>query len=361
MTLHHFVLPMVLALAAAAPASALQAHQQPAQPSAQQPAMTNADLVKLVQAGVPESAIIASIHTSAPAFDLSADGLVALHKAGVTQGELEAAIAANSASHPAGAAPAAPVPTASAPTASTAATTHIPTVALVVSGASRRITLEKVQLAETKNKPTSMNSLASDTVLGQTMQVGVNATAWDVASHTGSYAGYTAVNGAGSVMTSMMGHRKPTVTYVWGIAGAASSNISRSTLPVFLVNFSDVPGVNPDDYAPAMLKLTPAQNSVRLLGATQGKEDARSSATADWQVYSNFLEDRVAIQTQKLASGQYKIVPTSPLLPGEYGVALRPISKSKQFSGADIMRGQGDGMIFNAAWSFQVPPDAKAE
>jgi hypothetical protein len=163
------------------------------------------------------------------------------------------------------------------------------------------------------------------------------------------------------VMSSMMGHRKPTVTYVWGIAGAASSNISPSTLPVFLVNVSDVPGVNPDDYAPAMLKLTPAQNSVRLLGATQGKEDARSSATADWQVYSNFLEDRVAIQTQKLASGQYKIVPTSPLLPGEYGVALRPISKSKQFSGADIMRGQGDGMIFNAAWSFQVPPDAKAE
>ena len=75
MTLHHFVLPMVLALAAAAPASALQAHQQPAQPPAQQSAMTNADLVKLVQAGVPESAIIASIHTCAPAFDLSADGL----------------------------------------------------------------------------------------------------------------------------------------------------------------------------------------------------------------------------------------------------------------------------------------------
>jgi hypothetical protein len=352
MTLHHFVLPMVLALAAAAPASALQAHQQPAQ----QTAMTNADLVKLVQAGVPESAIIASIHSSNPAFDLSADGLVALHKAGVTQGELEAAIAANSAAHPAGAAPAP-----SAPTASAAATTHIPTVALIVSGAPRPITLEKVQLAETKNKPTSMNSLASDTVLGQTMQVGVNATAWDVASHTGSYAGYTAVNGAGSVMSSMMGHRKPTVTYVWGIAGAASSNISPSTLPVFLVNFSDVPGVNPDDYVPEMLKLTPAQNSVRLLGATQGKEDARSSATADWQVYSNFLEDRVAIQTQKLATGQYKIVPTSPLLPGEYGVALRPVSKSKQFSGADIMRGQGDGMIFNAAWSFQVPPDAKAE
>ena len=354
MRVPHFLsllLPVVLALASAAPSPALQAQQQPAR----QPTMTNADLVKLVQAGVPESAIIASIHSSAAAYDLSSDGIVALHKAGVTQGELEAAIAANSATHPAAAAPA-PSPAPAVP-----AATHIPTVALLVNGSPRAIPLEKVQLAETKNKPTSMSSLSGDTVLGQSMQAGVNAAAWDAASHTGSYASYAAVGTAGSMMSGMMSHRKPTVTYVWGIAGATSSNVSPSRLPVFLVSVVDVPGVNADDYEPAILKLTPAQNSARLLGATQGKQDARSNAAADWQVYSNFLEDRVAIQTQKQAGGQYRIVPSSPLLPGEYGVALRPISKSKQFSGADIMRGQGDGMIFNAAWSFQVPPDAKAE
>jgi hypothetical protein len=316
--------------------------------------MTNADLVKLVQAGVPESAIIASIHSSTPAFDLSSDGIVALHKAGVTQGELEAAIAAS-------AAPAASAPASAAPTASAPAATHTPSVALIVSGSPRPIPLEKVQLAETKNKPTSMSSLAGDTMLSQTMQAGVNTTAWEVASHTGSYAGYTAVDTAGGLMSGMMARRKPTVTYVWGITGAASSNVVPTSLPVFLVNVADVPGVNADEYEPAILKLTPAQNSARLLGATQGKEDARSNPTANWQVYSNFLEDRVAIQTQKQAPGRFRIVPTSPLLPGEYGVALRPISKSKQFSGADILRGQGDGMIFNAAWSFQVPLDAKAE
>jgi hypothetical protein len=162
-------------------------------------------------------------------------------------------------------------------------------------------------------------------------------------------------------MSGMMSRRKPTVTYVWGIAGASSNNVTASTLPAFMVNLADVPGVNADDYEPAILKLTPAQNSVRLLGATQGKEDARSSPAADWEVYSNFLEERVAIQKQALAPGQYRIVPTSPLLPGEYGVALRPLSKSKQFPGADIMRGQGDGMIFNAAWSFQVPAGARAQ
>jgi hypothetical protein len=314
--------------------------------------MMNADLVKLVQAGVPESAIIASIHSSAPNFDLTSDGLVALHKAGVTQGELEAAIAASSGSHPA---------SSTAATTSAPSTTHLPTVALLANGSPQQIPLEKVQLAETKNKPSSMSSLAGDTMLGQTMQAGVNATAWEVASHTGSYAGYTAVGTAGGLMSGMVSRHKPMVTYVWGVTGAASSNITSSSVPVFLVNVADVPGVNADDYEPAILKLTPAQNAVRLLGATQGKEDARSNPAADWQVYSNFLEDRVTIQKEKLARGQYKIVPASPLLPGEYGVALRPISKSKQFSGADIMRGQGDGMIFNAAWSFQVPVDAKAQ
>src|ERR1700742_570116 len=109
-----FLLPILLNLAGMAPASALQARQPPT--------MTNADLVKLVQAGVPESAIIASIHSSTPAFDLSSDGLVALHKAGVTQGELEAAIAANSASHPTNAAPAPAAASAPATAAAPAAT-----------------------------------------------------------------------------------------------------------------------------------------------------------------------------------------------------------------------------------------------
>src|SRR3954452_20916695 len=137
MRLRHFLsllLPMVLALAAAAPASGLQAQQQPAR----QPSMTNADLVKLVQAGVPESAIIASIHSSAPAYDLSSDGIVALHKAGVTQGELEAAIAANSVTLPA--------PAAAAAAPALPAATHIPTVALFINGSPRPIPLEKVHL-----------------------------------------------------------------------------------------------------------------------------------------------------------------------------------------------------------------------
>ena len=339
MRLYRF-LPLVLTFAAAV---SLQAQQQHA--------MNNADLVKLVQAGVPESAIIASIHSSTPAFDLSSDGLIALHKAGLTQGELEAAIATSNAARPS-------TPATPAPATATTAPTSIPSVALLVNGAPRQLAMEKVQLAQTKAKPTSLTSLSGDTMLSQAMQTGVNATAWEAASHVGSPLGYMAVGSSGGLLAGAMRRHQSAVTYVWGIPGASSANITSTTSPVFLVNLAGVPGVNPDEYEPAILKMTPSGNSVRLLGATQGKENANSSPVADWEVYSNFIEDQVAIEKQALGKGQFRISPSSPLLPGEYGVALRPVSKSKQFSGADIMRGQGDGMIFDAAWSFQVPAGA---
>ncbi|HTS10190.1 MAG TPA: hypothetical protein VMP68_31800, partial [Candidatus Eisenbacteria bacterium] len=88
--------------------------------------------------------------------------------------------------------------------------------------------------------------------------------------------------------------------------------------------------------------------------ATQGKADARSSPAADWQIYSSFLEERVTAQAQKLATGKYKITPTSELASGEYGVVLRPISKTKSYSGGDVARGQGDGLMFDAIWTFQI-------
>ena len=45
------------------------------------------------------------------------------------------------------------------------------------------------------------------------------------------------------------------------------------------------------------------------------------------------------------------------LAAGEYGVVLRPTSKAKHFSGSDVARAQGDGLMFDAIWTFQVPED----
>jgi hypothetical protein len=236
---------------------------------------------------------------------------------------------------------------------------HMPTVTLVQKGRSQALPLEKTQLAETKTKPKSLAGLAKDSAVTQGIQAGVNNAAWSAASHMNSAVGGTAVQQAGGILGGMLGSRKPTVTYVWGVPGSNSANVLQTTTPKFSVNFSNAPAVNANDFAPEIVKLTPAQNTCRLVGATQGKEDARSHDAADWEVYSSFVEDRVPVTLQKSAAGKYHMTPQSPLYPGEYGVVLRPISKNEKFSGGDVERGQGSGIIFDTVWSFQVAPDAR--
>ena len=236
---------------------------------------------------------------------------------------------------------------------------HMPKATVSQGGAAMELHLEKTQLAETKTKPTSMKSLAADSTLGQAMQAGVNTVAWDAASHMNSPLGGSAMGQAGTVFSGIMGHRQPKVTYVWGVPGPASSNVLQTTSPTFTVDFSRVLGATPDDYQPMIVKLTPAQNTCRIIGATEAKADASSSPGADWQIYSHFLEEPVTTQAEKLGAGKYKVSAKSELAPGEYGLVLRPISKSKKFSGGDVARAQGDGLMFDAVWTFQISEDAE--
>ena len=327
--------------------------------------LTNSDVLKMVKGGVPESVILSSIQSSPAKFDLSPDALVALHKAGVSQKVMDAMVAAAGGRPPADGA--APPSGAGAPQGGASAAqpnkskSHIPSVNILQNGTAQKMSVEKTQLAQTKNKPTSMAKLAADTALLQSFQSTMSSAAAGVASHVGSRTAGSALGQAGGALSSVLGQRKPKLTYVWAIPNPASTNVLSTDTPEFSVNFSSVPGVSPDDFEPAIVKLTPAQNAWRLVGATQGKEDATASFSADWQIYSSFLEEQVKIKSRKLGPGQYQISPASPLVPGEYGVVLRPISKSKKFSGGDVARAQGEGLMFDSVWSFQVPPDAEEQ
>lgn len=236
---------------------------------------------------------------------------------------------------------------------------RMPVVVVVENGASRALPLEKTQLAQTKTKATSMASLAGDAALNQAIQVGIGDATMATASHITSGLGNSALQQTGSIFNGMMARRKATVTYVWGVPNPASANVMQTAMPQFAIDFSHAPSVNPDDYEPAIVKLTPAQNTCRLIGATQGKEDVRSDPEADWQIYSHFLEDRVAAATQKVESGKYTISPASELVPGEYALVLRPVQKARKFSGGDVARAQGDGLMFDSAWTFQISDSAQ--
>ena len=321
--------------------------------------LTNEGVVKMVQAGLPESVVVSAIQSSAAQFDISPDGLIQLKKAGVTQKEMNAMIAAKETAKIDGVEAATKKAAPDAPGPASASRWKMPSVAVLTNRSAKELPLEKTQLTQTKMKPRSLASLAGDSAVTQGFQTGVNDVAWDAAAHSHSSMGGAAVMQAGNIFGGMMGHKQPTVTYVWGVPAPASGNVLRTSTPKFGVNFEKAPGINPAEFAPEIVKLTPAQNSCRLIGATQGKEDARSDDAADWEIYSSFVEDRVPAKIDKISEGDYNVSPQNPLLPGEYAVVLRPVAKDKKFSGGDVARGQGPGLMFNAVWSFQVPPDAE--
>jgi hypothetical protein len=359
--------------------------------------LSNQDVIDMVKAALPTSTILGAIQANPTAFDVSAAGLIKLKKAGVTQRVMDAMLTA---SKQGGAAaqettmPAA-TPRTSDPSAATqpawpygqmptgTTTSSAPggmgvagnpssfppsgaapvvgqaSVAFVQGGARQEIPPDRTQLAETKNKPTSMTSLAADSTLGQALQGGVSSLVTQAAMHTSSAAANTSLNEAQTIFSSVLSHRKPTVTYVWALSGPNSATTTATNLPTLAVDFSTVMGVKPDEFEPAIVKLTPAQGTYRIVAATQGKEDAKSNSSVDWQMYSGFLEDRVTVQGQRQGPGKYQITPMNPLWPGEYAVVLRPVSKSKKFSGGDVARSQGDGFLFDSAWSFQVIAQAR--
>ena len=323
--------------------------------------LTNVDVIKMVKGGLPESVVVSTIQSRPAKFDTSPDGLIALHKAGVTSGEMDAIMAA-SAKGPSSSSGNASAHEGGGPDQNSAmppSKSRMPRVMVTQGNATQELKLEKAQLAETKTKPSSMKSLAADSAVTQAMQAGVSTATYSAATHINSGVGGSAVQEAGSVFSGIMSRRKPTVTYVWGVPSPASTNVLQTVSPSFSLDFSRAVGVNADDYEPAIVKLTPAQNTCRIVGATEGKEDIRSSPAADWQMYSHFLEERVSTRPEKLGTGKYKVSPASELQPGEYAVVLRPTSKEKKFSGGDVARAQGDGLMFDAVWTFQISEEAQ--
>jgi hypothetical protein len=321
--------------------------------------LTNDDVIAMVHKKLPESVIVSAIEAGPSKFNASSNELIRLNAAGVTEKELNAILASSGDASSSHGSSIAKDSSNSAAEAMPPSKSRMPRLTVTQGNSTQELKMEKTQLAETKTKPSSMKSLAADSAVTQGMQAGVSTATYSAASHMNSGIGGSAVQQAGGIFSGVMSHRTPTVTYVWGVPSPNSTNILQNAKPSFTVDFSPTIAVNADEYEPAIVKLTPAQNTCRIVGATQGKEDVRSTPAADWQMYSHFLEERVASTAQKLGAGKYKIITNAELAPGEYAVVLRPVSKDKKFSGGDVARAQGDGLMFDAIWTFQISEDAE--
>ena len=342
--------------------------------------LTNEDVVSMVKNLLPESIVLGAIKSNDTNFDVSPTGLIALKKGGVSAKVMEAMMtAANNKKASGGAALATSAPgvvgvapaaaaftnTGNAAPASGAAPAGTPagappawqpTVSIPQGSSSVNLTAEATEIVQTKAKPTTLGSLAADQALNQALAMGAQA-AQEAVMKSGSAIGNSAVSSGASLLGGIMS-RKPKqskITYVWALSGGSSPANAGGKRPTLVVNYSGIPGVKPEQFEPVIVKLSPTpQSTYRLVGATEAATTAEQSTQQDWPIYSSFVEDRVASAVKTDSPGHAQVTPSADLPVGQYAVALRPTDKNHKFSGEEVGKNQGEGLLFNYAWSFSV-------
>jgi len=328
----------------------------PAQSTPAPKPLTNADIITMFKKALPDSTIIAAMRANPIAFDVSMDGLIAMKDAGVSARVMDAMVAAVERQNAAAArtARASPTPVVKRPAGPTPvipASNSQPSVSLIDGDARRPLPSDRTKMMQAKQKPTSLKSMAKDNAIDQALRAGLAQASQAIG---GGIAGSMVGQTGGTVARGAIENKSKTVGYVWALPGVSSPTILPSTAPSFELSLGKVLGVNPEDYMPVIIILTPTAKDWRLVGATEGKESASATASLDWPLYSGFVEDRVASDVTKLDNGGWRIAPTRALVPGEYAVVFRPVSNTKKFRGIDVARNQGDGLMFNSVWPFSI-------
>ncbi|MGH9859543.1 MAG: hypothetical protein ACRD5F_05900, partial [Candidatus Acidiferrales bacterium] len=317
--------------------------------------LKNDAVVAMVTGGMADGVVIGVIASSPAKYDLSPAAQERLRKSGVSQPVLDAMQArmqpAVASAVPAGVSGGA---RAAKPGAASALPPQ-PYVLHVQGETKRPLAAAKTQVAIIKSKKKNLNALAAEGALSHALQSATQQAVGQAAGSLGSAASSLG-SAAGGVVGGLFQRRSPTVTLVWGVPGRPANEIAASQSANLELAYDAVPGVNVEDFAPVLVRLVPARDDWRLVGATQAKEDAAQSAMPEWAMYEAFLEEKIPVTVTKLAPGRFEVVPSAALGPGEYALVLRPVAKTKRFAGAHVTGDQGEGQLFNLAWSFTVKP-----
>ncbi|HKV99412.1 MAG TPA: SH3 domain-containing protein [Vicinamibacterales bacterium] len=143
-------------------------------------------------------------------------------------------------------------------------------------------------------------------------------------------------------------------TWTWIVEGSAADRVLDVRRPAFVVMFKDVPGVSPDDLAPALIRLTPSASGGRQVAIARGSADLASRTASDWDLSKDLKQDVVRSESQLLERGAVKIHPAGDLPAGQYAVVLRPSAGKKKLAGADVLSTSGAGRAFALAWDFAI-------
>lgn len=339
---------------------------QPRKPAAKT-GLTNDDVVQMVKNNFSENLIVSTIQGNKRQFDLSVDALIELKKAGVSERIISVMQAPEGTGilSPGRLAPTTEGIKSVPPTPPTPVARLEQPYALVVVGGTRQpLPLEPTHVGKADAKGDNLASLAQEQATNKLY----NAVELSTATRIGLAVDRRLVAipllgaavGLGSVMMDGIGKagrllRKPKpVTYLWAVPGRSSSIGLASSMPQFEVAYGEIPGVDPDEYEPFVVRLVQTRENWRLVGAKKADPDAYKSHK--WDTYSDFVEERIPMRSEKLGRGRFLITLERALEGGEYGVVLRPIVRSKIFSGEDIANRKNSGVLFDTVWTFSLAP-----
>jgi hypothetical protein len=375
------------------------------EPQKEKKILKNDDVVMMVQNHFDDDTLVRIIEVSDTDFDISSESLIALKNQGISstvlramldatqRKKLEAAQAATPPANPAPAVSNAPAPVRPAPAASmnpvamlqgmgmnpqqlaglqpqmaainlggilsgmfsmpstpSYTAEQMPHVILMPefhTGKQEEVSPSMAQIAQTKFKSGAPS--AGGMALRSLATEGLS-----FAAMAGGPAGMMAMSAFSMASGFMPGMRPgaPSMTYVWGLPGRKSSREFTDTTPIFQLHCGDIPGVDPDAFEPAVVKLYQSKDNYRLVGATRSKMNMKNMMSGSSPENGKWIsEERWPTRVDKEERGFYVLRVDQPLEPGEYAVVLRPV---KGYKATPSGLG-GHAQVFYSVWDFSVP------
>lgn len=359
--------------------------------------MVNRDVVQMAEGEFSDATIVAAIRANPIRFDISAGALLALKEAGVSEPVIEAMLAAEAERRRAEAStPAAPSEQAAAAD-SAAAHAEAPAEALAEALAEADDIPPEAAVTEAQQEilarmsPEDLARLLEQ-VAAQPASPAVSdeaepdrdvrrARAWvadgeDRFSLTASMAevaitdtrrggrlrslqgvagkALAFVNPFAGELGGLFRSDDPTVTAVWALPGASASRVLGEDT-VFEIEFHNIPGVNPNDYRPAIVQLVPTPDNYRLVGAAETKASELGSVPSE-----AIVEESVTAQVTEVSRGRYRVALSAPVRAGEYALVLRPVEQPRRWLGrnpepslGDLI-GSGSAEVLYMVWDFTI-------
>jgi hypothetical protein len=143
------------------------------------------------------------------------------------------------------------------------------------------------------------------------------------------------------------------ITYVWAVDGASTDRVITERRPTLVVKYDAAPGISPDDFTPAIVRLVGTPAGTRVMSAMRARVDQSKRSVLDWDVARELKQEVVKATVELADRGIASVRPDTDLEPGSYAVVMRPAG-NKKFSGASVLSPNKDGRAFGICWVFSV-------